>query len=362
MKVSRRICCTACYQSHSNREGWNVDIGRVSALIAATGVVFAPMLAAHADTPAETSRPPMQVAQTEAGTGDSLEEIVITARRRSEVLQDVPQTVNAVSASDLQKLNLQNLQDISGVVPGLQIVSTSAGFNDNNTLRGVTFNPTAGTQNTVAFYLNDIWVTNNFVNTSNFDVGQIEVLRGPQGTLRGEPAPSGSLTIATHRPELEQFGGYATVTAAEYHAFNENAAINLPIIQGKLAVRLAGVADDNRYNDVRSLFNSDPPYDHTYGGRASVRFEPIDAIEANVMYQHIFNHIQSYSQVEGPGAAGGVNANAPANYNGPAIAPFDYHSVQSYPSSNYTTTDVVTGQLDWHVLGQVVSYDGSYWN
>jgi iron complex outermembrane receptor protein len=335
--------------------------GAASALIAGSSLVLAPVMTAHADGPAQTSSPPTQVAQAEAGTAENLEEIIITARRRSEALEDVPQTVNAVSAADVQKLNLQNLKDISGVVPGLTIVSTSSGFGDNNTLRGVSFNPITGSQNTVAFYLNDIWVTNNFVNTSNFDVGQIEVLRGPQGTLRGEPAPSGSLTITTHRPDLEQFGGYATVTGAEYNSFNENAAVNLPIIPSKLAVRLAGVADDNHYNGVKSLFNSDPPYDHTYGGRASVRFEPIDSVEANVMYQHIFNHLQSYTQVQGPGASGGVNPNAPANYNGPAIGPFYLRGVQSYPNENYTTTDIVTGQLDWHVLGQLVSYDGSYW-
>jgi iron complex outermembrane receptor protein len=367
MKATGKLCCMAHHKNQNNGVSWTVGSflrggrGRARVLIAGTSLVFGPLMAAHADGPAATSSPPMPVAQSQAETGDSLEEIVVTARRRSEVLQDVPQTVNAVSAADLQKLNLQNLQDISGVVPGLQIVSTSAGFNDNNTLRGVTFNPTAGTQNTVAFYLNDIWVTNNFVNTSNFDVGQIEVLRGPQGTLRGEPAPSGSLTITSHKPDLEQFGGYATVTGAEYDSFNENGAINLPIIQGKLAVRLAGIADDDHYNGVKSLFNSDPPYDHTYGGRASVRFEPIDSIEANVMYQHIFNHLQSYTQVDGPGASGGVNPNAPANYNGPAIGPYSLRGVQSYPNENYTTTDIVTGQLDWHIAGQVVSYDGSYW-
>ena len=78
-----------------------------------------------------------------------------------------------------------------------------------------------------------MWVTNNFVTTSNFDMGQIEVLRGPQGTLRGEPAPSGSLTITTHKPDLEKFGGYVTATVAAYDNTNENAAINLPIIPGQ---------------------------------------------------------------------------------------------------------------------------------
>jgi len=375
MKVTRRLGCTAQYHDKSNNVCRTVDSilrrSRAAALIAGSSLVFAPVMATYADDAAET---PAATAASSEAEGESLEEIIITARRRSEVLQDVPQTVNAVTAGDLQKLNLQNLQDLSGVVPGLQIASVSTGFNDNNTLRGVTFNPTAGTQNTVAFYLNDIWVTNNFVNTSNFDVGQIEVLRGPQGTLRGEPAPSGSLTITTRKPDLQQFGGYVSATYAEFGNTNENGAVNLPIIQDKLAVRLAGIADVDDYNGVRSLFSPASPSNRTYGGRAIVRFEPTDSVEANVVYQHLYNHLQSYLQVEGPGASGGTytplaSANTgyttPAvvapGYNGPAITPFQLHGVQSYPSENYTITDIVTGQLDWHVAGQVVSYDGSYW-
>ena len=94
------------------------------------------------------------------------------------------------------------------MVPGLADHANPTAPLDPNTFRGVSFQPASGTQNTLGFYINDTFVTNNFVTTSNFDVGQIELLSGPQGTLRGEPSPSGSLTITTHRPDLEQFGGY----------------------------------------------------------------------------------------------------------------------------------------------------------
>src|SRR5262249_20006144 len=125
---------------------------------------------AYASVAAEEGTAPTTSA---SGSDASLQEIVVTARRREEVLQDVPQ---AVTATEIQKLNLQNLQDLSGVVPGLQITTTGTAFNNNDTLRGVTFTPAAGTQNTVAFYVNDVVVPNNLVSTSNFDVGQIEVL------------------------------------------------------------------------------------------------------------------------------------------------------------------------------------------
>jgi outer membrane receptor protein involved in Fe transport len=323
-----------------------------SAVLAGSGLMATAAYAQSNGTASTTSA---------TGSDEAPEEIVVTARRREELLEDVPQTISAITPTDIQKLNLLNLQDLSGVVPGLQISTTGSAFNNNDTLRGVTFTPAAGTQNTVAFYVNDVSVTNNLVSTSNFDVGQIEVLSGPQGTLRGEPAPSGSLTITTRKPDLEQFGGYATVTGTNHANTNENGAVNLPVIQGKLAVRLAGIADDDFYNDVRSINSPVNPFSRTYGGRASIRFEPVDSIEANVVYQHLYSHQQYFDQVEGSGAPGGVNPNAPAGYNGPPLGPLQRLGVETYPNNEYTTTDLITGSLDWHVLGQVVSYDAGYW-
>lgn len=301
-------------------------------------------------------------ATADTGTASgTLEEVVVTARRKSEALEDVPETVSAVTPSELQKLNLQNLTDISGVVTGLQVINGGQGYNDTVTLRGVSFNPATGTQDTVAFYINDVPVVNNFVTTTNFDVGQIEVLSGPQGTLRGEPAPSGSVTITTHRPDLQQFGGYVTLTGTQYDNFNGNGAVNLPLWGDKLALRLAAIADDSDFDGVKSINNAQTPYLNTYGERASLRFEPVNAIELNVMYQYVYSHQSSYEQVAGPGATGGLDPLAPANYNGPAISGTDRQAVQTYPTQLFNATDIFTGQLDWHVAGQELSYVGSRW-
>jgi iron complex outermembrane receptor protein len=353
MMIWRSRSCTTQQQD-------NTSVNWIStALIAGSSLVFLPLLAAHAEGPAETYASASHA--SEATPNAALEEIVITARRKGELLQDVPLTVTPVTAEELQKLNLQNLKDIAEVVPGLQIVPNSVRALDSNTFRGVSFFPQSGTQNTLGFYINDTFVANNFVTTSLFDVGQIELLGGPQGTLRGEPSPSGSLTITTRRPDLEHFGGYVTATATHLGNTNENAAVNLPIIQDKLAVRFAGLFDADDLDGVKSVNSSASPYNHTYDGRFSVRFEPIDAIEANVMYQHGYWHQNQFSQVEGPGAPGGVNPNAPANYNGPPISATERLGVQTFPTTTRSRQDIVTAQLDWHVLDQLLTYDGSYW-
>jgi iron complex outermembrane receptor protein len=356
--------CTAREQDKRINVNWTVGAilrsgrGRASALIAGSSLVFAPVMVAHADGPAETA--PAQTAQSQAAGGENLEEIVVTARRKSEVLEDVPLTVAAVTPADLEKYNLQNLKDLSGFVPGLQIVQSGNRALDSNTYRGVSFQPATGTQNSLGFYMNDTFVTNNFVTTSNFDIGQIEVLSGPQGTLRGEPSPSGSLTITTHKPDLEQFGGYALGTATAYANTNVNGAVNLPIVKDKLALRLAGLGDWNDLDGVKSVNSSDQPLFHTFAGRASLRWEPIDALEANVMYQHLYWHQDQFAEVAGTGAVGGVNPNAPAGYNGPPLNVTDRRAVETFPNTQYNRQDIVTWQLDWHTLGQVISVDGNY--
>src|SRR5437899_1254979 len=103
----------------------------------------------------------------------TLGEIVVTARRRSESLQEVPQVVNAVTADTLQKLNIQQFTDIQSVVPGLVLVQGSTGYNAEASLRGVTFTTNTGAQPTVATYINDAPVGANNLFQAMFDVGQI---------------------------------------------------------------------------------------------------------------------------------------------------------------------------------------------
>jgi iron complex outermembrane receptor protein len=278
-----------------------------------------------------------------------LGEIVVTARRKSENLQNVPQVVNVVTADAVQKLNIQRFQDISAVVPGLSLDS-SGGYLTSASMRGVTFNVDAGAPPTVAFYLNDAPAESNFLFQSLFDVGQVEVLRGPQGTTRGVSAPSGAITVTTHRPDLEQFGGYADVTLTDLHGRNAQGAINLPIIKDVLALRVAGVIDQNDTDGVRSIHNSLRPSQKTGALRTSVRFEPSDQFQANVTYQHLDKHLDTFTQVSGPG--GGDN--------GPAITPEERLAVQDGVNDVRQHMDAVIAQIDGRVAGQHLSYVGGY--
>ncbi|HEY0959726.1 MAG TPA: TonB-dependent receptor [Novosphingobium sp.] len=312
---------------------WNTRV-RICASISALAI------ATTAQAQSQTSA---QGAYASSATG--LDEIVVTARRKEESLQDVPQVVNALPAETLDRLAIKDFRDIQTVVPGLNFEGSQ-----NASLRGVSFNSNTSSQATVAFYLNDTLVQQGQLLQVMFDVGQIEVLRGPQGTNRGVSAPSGAITLTTKRPDLTEFGGYVDVLLNDQDRRYINGAINVPIISDVLALRVAGASDRNEGNGVRSYFSTTKPSVRTDAVRASLRFEPSEDFSAVVMYQHITRNSEQFDQLFGPGFPGQT----------PSIGALDRRAVADKASTLRSKFDVVTAQADWNVLGHRVSYVGGW--
>jgi iron complex outermembrane receptor protein len=284
-------------------------------------------------------------------------EIIVTARRREERLQDVPQTVTAVTGAQVEKLNLLRMSELGKAVAGLQIVGTDI------SMRGVTFDRASSARPTTATYLNDAPVLSTTIFQAMFDVGQIEVLRGPQGTTRGISSPSGALTLTTRRPGLSGFGGTAIGSITNRDGYNLQGGVDVPIVRDKLALRLAGLYDRNEGNGVRSVNSSLEPRSRTEALRSSLRFEPTPEVKVNLVYQYMGvsdRDFGSAGAVFGSGAPGGVNPNAPAGFNGPVLARSDRRAVVGYVAHTVSRNDVVTGQIDWNVAGQTISYVGSW--
>ena len=233
------------------------------------------------------------------GVSDS-NEIVVSVRRREESIQDVPQVVNAVTSETIEKLNLRKLEDIAAVVPGLTLTPNANGIGSVTTIRGINFDVNqSGNSGTVEFYFNDAPITSNPVLQGMFDVGQIEVQRGPQGTLKGRASPSGSISITTRRPNLSEVGGNVSGTINDIHGFNMNGAINVPVIGDKLGVRIAGLVADDNSNLVVPVRKSDPIRNYTQAGRVSVRADPFDGVLLlDFTYQTQSRKGRFYDQVE----------------------------------------------------------------
>ena len=186
---------------------------------------------------------PAVAQQTNAAEAESgLAEIIVTATRRDSNLQQTPIAVTAIDQSIIQQASPDNIGDLASFVPNFSAARIT-GFNAASfAMRGV------GQNNIIVYFEPSVLVTvDDFVVPSvqtqlldTFDVQQVEVLRGPQGTLFGKNAIGGAVTVKTKRPDLAEFGGDFRLTAGSFKSFGGNAAVNIPIIKDQLALRLVG--------------------------------------------------------------------------------------------------------------------------
>lgn len=157
-----------------------------------------------------------------------IEEIVVTAQKREEKLQDVPIAVTAVSGDVLESAGVQMEATLSRITPNLTVT-----FNANFVapyLRGVGTNyANPGLESTVGMYLDDIYLSRASAGMMNFsDVERVEVLKGPQGTLFGRNTSAGAIRIITHDPQPE-LDAKAAVTYGRYNRVNVEGTVNVPI-------------------------------------------------------------------------------------------------------------------------------------
>ena len=299
-------------------------------------------------------------AAAEDTASTSLTEIIVTARRRDESVQDVPQVVNAVTSEALQKQNVRNFTEVQTLVPGLTLTTNANGIGGNAQVRGVNFDVNASGNNpTVEFYLNDAPITAGVVLQQIYDVGQIEVLRGPQGTLRGRASPSGSITVTTKKPDLYKPGGYLSSTLNDIGTTNVNGAVNIPVIEGIAAIRIGGLYNDDNGNQVRSIDTTQEKrkaYSRTESGRISALVTPIDWLRLEGSYQSIATNIRNHNQVESFSV---VNPTAPASPT--VINAKDQLSFQAWPRVIKQNFDIYNWRSEVSVAGQQLIYQGQHY-
>jgi len=240
---------------------------------------------------------PAFAAETEEGTDDSA--IIVEARRREENVQDVPQVINAVTSDAIAKLNIRDVREITSVVPGLSLVSNSNGIGSSSSMRGVNHDVNvSGNNGTIQYYINDVPVSSNLALQAMFDIAQISVERGPQGTLRGRSTPSGAININWRRPDLSEAGASVSGSGGTADSYNAQFGIGVPVIKDMLAVRVAGLYNQDRGNRVYSVNNTTAPKTETKAIRASARFEPADFIKAGFLYEGMEYDATQFDQVE----------------------------------------------------------------
>jgi iron complex outermembrane receptor protein len=246
---------------------------------------------------------------TDDSRGSELVDIVVTARKTTERLQDTPMSIAVITADAIEKTGATTLEDLGRETPGLTIISAAPGQNAI-TLRGLSGN------NTVGFYLDDtplsigignaVQPTNFDMDPALFDLDRVEVLRGPQGSLYGASSFGGTVRYITNQPNLTEEHVTAKVIASgtENGGFNEevDGLFNQPIIPGYLAVR-AMVFDRNNSGYIDQYptdpsnylavlpgpVNKDINTEQTFGGRIAIEAKPVDQFSATLAayYQHM---------------------------------------------------------------------------
>jgi iron complex outermembrane receptor protein len=346
---------------------WAVS-GRMLATSMGIAAALAAPLAATGQTVASTDN-----------TGTSLEEIVVTANKlNAQKVLDIPASIQAISGDAIQAAGISGIMGIAGDVPGLSIQDLGPG-DKKYVIRGInsTGDATAG-----IYYGEAVISGSNSDDGGGFesdirlyDLDHVEVLRGPQGTLYGASSMSGTIRFIPKSPDLNNLGGYITMEGSETsHAsgnYNINGEVNLPIIDGVLALRMVGwkLYDSGYINQIRvgtgvtGIANIAPPGsppnyqtepvqalgflkgvndDDVGGGRAIVRYKPTDQLTIDANYT---------TQTETSGGSSRYTPAGTTAFNGGPITP-----VQGCDLCN---TDVT--QSPWSdnlvVFGSTITYD-----
>ena len=230
----------------------------------------AAMALAHA--PAFAQDDPIQTRSGAAPQSSGIADIVVTAQKRAESVQDIPIAVSAIGGEALAQRGVTDLTAIASTVPGLN-VSEQVG-QARLTLRGIGVdNISTGAESSVAFNQDGVFFSRSAAALASFyDVERVEVLRGPQGTLYGRNATGGSVNILTNRPTFSTkagvsltYGNYDTVNAEAYYSTG---------LSDTVAMRVAGQIQNHSGYGENRLTGADVDNKHSQAVRGQLLFEP----------------------------------------------------------------------------------------
>ncbi len=214
----------------------------------------------------------------------SLEEVIVTAQRTEQSLQDVPIAVTALSGDDLVEKQVVTFSDLQLNVPSLQFGQGQ--YADSSiSLRGIgALAVGLSYDGSVSYHLNEIPIPTSAIGDENFDTARIEILRGPQGTLFGRGSTGGAVNVVANMPDFDEQYGKVKVTAGNYNTQKLETMFNMPINEN-LAVRFAGYAL-KRDGYIDNLYMPDTHYDNRDqgAGRMTLAWQNGDT-SASLMYQ-----------------------------------------------------------------------------
>ncbi len=310
-------------------------------------------------------QPPETPASAESESAQS-GDIIVTAQRREQRLQDVPLSIDVVSAEDLARSNLTTIADIQYLSPG---VNYNANFGGGFNVRGVgTQSLLITAEQSVALIIDDVIQGLPEVSfagpsyQSLGDIDRIEVLRGPQGTLFGKNSSAGVIQIVTRAPELNAAAAEASLSYGSFDELNGNLTVNVPI-GTRAAFRVTGTLQ-RRDGFVDNLFNGEDQWGYERQTlRARFLWQPTDAVRVLLSgtYQHAEDNANGLWTLRVCGS--GFGAFNPCNTVQPyGVVPGPNNLDVAVEGDSYTDQDSYTlsGRIDWDLGGPTLTSITAY--
>jgi iron complex outermembrane receptor protein len=207
--------------------------------------------------------------EAQENSNGALEEILVTAQKREESLQDATISVTAIRGAEISDFAIQDINHLANQMPSVQFMTSGL---TNTTIRGVgTYNNQPNVDAAVAWVVDGTYISHHMaVPPILFDIERVEVIRGPLGTLYGKNSNGGAISILTARPVLEEFHARASVTGGNYDQLNTEFMLNVPV-NDSVALRVSYATDERD-----GYFEDGGEGTDNYAGRVRLLVEPSD--------------------------------------------------------------------------------------
>jgi iron complex outermembrane receptor protein len=256
--------------------------------LAITGLAGQAFAETGTAAPAVSAQPGVAQNSSAAGETDStaIRDIVVTARKRAESLQKVPISVSVTSGLRIQEQNLSSIASLQSVTSGL-VYRTTPNNLPNLTLRGLgTGTVVDSFEQSVAIFIDGTYAgRGQEFSAALFDLDQVEVIKGAQASLLSKNTSLGAISVKTKKPGDILAGDLSYNHDFHYGSNVGEAAITVPL-SDTLKIRVSGKYNDQHGWVHNTYYNDDVPRAKSWGGRIVAVYEPTDAIDATLMYQH----------------------------------------------------------------------------
>ena len=324
---------------------------------------------AFAQTQTQTTAPAIQSPEPDNNNPD----IIVTASKRSQTLQDTPISVSVTTAQSIEQSQVRDLIDLQSLVPSLKVGQLQSSANTNFIIRGFGNGANnAGIEPSVGVFIDNVYRSRSAAQIADLpQIERVEVLRGPQSTLFGKNASAGIISIVTAQPS-HTFGGVLEASYGNYNAIVLKAAITGPLSE-TLAFSVSGNYNkrDGYGRDLQlGIKTADR---NRYGGRAQLLFEPsadfkvriigdYDKIDENCCIVTNFFDGPSGNAIRALG--GRINSNNPYSYdtynNQPSVNRFDNYGVSAQIDANITDNLALTSISAYRAVRGYTNQDSDF--